>query len=325
MIRRREFIEKQLKFGLGFALLAIPKKDLGFDLSNETNSNLFFKLSLAQWSLHKGIDSGKFDPYDFAKTAKELGFNGLEYVNQLYDDVMDSKNKQQAIKSFIKKNNDEAERNSVKNLLIMIDAEGDLAASNVRKRNAAIENHKKWIEAASQMGCHSVRVNLYGVEEKKKWMEYSHNSLTRLSEFSKDFNINVIVENHGSLSSNAELLMQVINNVNLKNCGTLPDFGNFCIKRVEGDLYESDCVKEYDRYKGIKEMMPKAFAVSAKSNSFNNKGDERYTDYLKMLKIVKESGYNGYIGVEYEGTGLSEIDGILATKNLLIKKGKLIS
>ena len=119
--------------------------------------------------------------------------------------------------------------------------------------------------------------------------------------------------------------MQVINNVNLKNCGTLPDFGNFCIKRVEGDLYESDCVKEYDRYKGIKEMMPKAFAVSAKSNSFNNKGDEVYTDYLKMLKIVKESGYDGYIGVEYEGTGLSEIEGILATKNLLINKGKLVT
>ena len=121
MIKRREFIEKQLKLGLGFALLTISKEGFGFDLRNEMNNTLFFKLSLAQWSLHKGIDSGKFDPYDFAKTAKELGFNGLEYVNQLYDDVMDSKNKQQAIKSFIKKNNDEAERNSVKNLLIMID------------------------------------------------------------------------------------------------------------------------------------------------------------------------------------------------------------
>ena len=325
MIKRREFIETQLKLGLGFALLAIPKKGFGFDSTNETNNNLFFKLSLAQWSLNKGIYSGKFDPYDFAKTAKELGFSGLEYVNALYSDVMDSRNKHQAIKNFIKKSNDAAKQNNIENLLIMIDGEGDLATSSVRKRNTAIENHKKWIDAASQMGCHSVRVNLYGVEQKKKWMEYSSDSLTKLSEFSKDFNINVIVENHGSLSSNAELLMQVINNVNLKNCGTLPDFGNFCIKRVEGDLYESSCVKEYDRYKGIKEMMPKAFAVSAKSNSFNNKGDEVYTDYLKMLKIVKESGYNGYIGVEYEGTGLSEIDGILATKNLLINKGKLIS
>ena len=215
MIKRREFIERQLKLGLGFALLAIPKKGLGFDLSNETNNNLFFKLSLAQWSLNKGIYSGKFDPYNFAKTAKELGFSGLEYVNQLYSDVMDSRNKHQAIKKFIK-NNDQAERNSIENLLIMIDGEGDLATSNVRKRNAAIENHKKWIDAASQMGCHSVRVNLYGVEQKKKWMEYSSSSLTSLSEFSKDYNINVIVENHGSLSSNAELLMQVINNVNLK-------------------------------------------------------------------------------------------------------------
>jgi len=325
MIKRREFIETQLKLGLGFALLAIPKKGFGFDSTNETNNNLFFKLSLAQWSLNKGIYSGKFDPYDFAKTAKELGFSGLEYVNALYSDVMDSRNKHQAIKNFVKKSNSEAAQHSVENLLIMIDEEGNLAAASASRRKNAIENHKKWIDAASQMGCHSVRVNLYGVEQKKKWMEYSSDSLTKLSEFSKDFNINVIVENHGSLSSNAELLMQVINNVNLKNCGTLPDFGNFCIKRVEGDLYESSCVKEYDRYKGIKEMMPKAFAVSAKSNSFNNKGDEVYTDYLKMLKIVKDSGYNGYIGVEYEGTGLSEIDGILATKNLLINKGKLIS
>ena len=325
MIKRREFIETQLKLGLGFALLAIPKKGFGFDSTNETNNNLFFKLSLAQWSLNKGIYSGKFDPYDFAKTAKELGFSGLEYVNQLYSDVMDSRNKHQAIKNFVKKSNSEAVQHSVENLLIMIDEEGNLAAASASRRKNAIENHKKWIDAASQMGCHSVRVNLYGVEQKKKWMEYSSDSLTKLSEFSKDFNINVIVENHGSLSSNAELLMQVINNVNLKNCGTLPDFGNFCIQRIEGDLYESTCVKEYDRYKGVKEMMPKAFAVSAKSNSFNNKGDEVYTDYLKMLKIVKESGYNGYIGVEYEGTGLSEIDGILATKNLLINKGKLIS
>ena len=327
MIKRREFIEKQLRLGLGFALLAIPKKGFGFNLNNETNNTLFFKLSLAQWSLNGSITSGKFNPYNFARKAKELGFSGLEYVNGLYSDVINSRNKYQAIKRFIKKSNDEAKRNDIENLLIMIDGEGDLATSNVRKRNAAIENHKKWIDAASQMGCHSVRVNLYGVEQKKKWMEYSSSSLTSLSEFSKDYNINVIVENHGSLSSNAELLMQVINNVNLKNCGTLPDFGNFCIKRLDGDLYDSECIKEYDRYKGLKEMMPKAFAVSAKSNLFNKNGEEVNIDYLRMLRIVKNSGYNGYIGVEYEGHDLSvsEVDGILATKNLLINKGKLIT
>ncbi len=330
MIKRRRFIETQLKLGLGFALLAIPKKGFGFDLTDETNNNLFFKLSLAQWSLQPSISSGKVSPYNFARIASSLGFSGLEYVNVLYRDVIDSRNKQQGIKNFVKKSNSEAAQNSVENLLIMIDEEGNLAAASASRRKNAIENHKKWIDAASQMGCHSVRVNLYGVEQKKKWMEYSSDSLTKLSEFSKDFNINVIVENHGSLSSNAELLMQVINNVNLKNCGTLPDFGNFCIKRIEGDLYESTCVKEYDRYKGVKEMMPKAFAVSAKSNSFNNKGDEIYTDYLKMLKIVKDSGYNGYIGVEYEGIEykgkkMNEVDGITATKNLLINKGKLIS
>jgi sugar phosphate isomerase/epimerase len=176
------------------------------------------------------------------------------------------------------------------------------------------------------MGCHSVRVNLYGEDKMEKWMEYSYNSLRKLAEFSRDYNINVIVENHGSLSSNAKLLMRVISDVNVENCGTLPDFGNFCIERLDGDLYDSECIKEYDRYKGVKEMMPKAFAVSAKSNLFNKNGEEVNIDYLRMLRIVKNSGYNGYIGVEYEGHDLSvsEVDGILATKNLLINKGKLI-
>ena len=319
MIKRREFIEKQLKIGLGFALLAIPKKGFGFNLNNENNSNLFFKLSLAQWSLHKGIDSGEFDPYDFAKTSKELGFSGLEYVNALYSDVMDSRNKSQAIKNFIKKCNDEAKQNNIENLLIMIDGEGDLATSNVRKRNAAIENHKKWIDAASQMRCHSVRVNLYGVEEKKKWMEYSSNSLTRLSEFSKDYNINVIVENHGSLSSNAELLMQVINNVNLKNCGTLPDFGNFCINGKPNPTGLEPCFEWYDRYEGINDLMPFAKALSAKSYDFLDNGDEKYIDYYKMMRIVNNHPYEGYIGIEYEGNRLSEDEGILATKKLLEK------
>ena len=167
MIKRREFIETQLKLGLGFALSAIPKKGFGFDLNNETNNNLFFKLSLAQWSLQPSISSGKVSPYEFAKTAKELGFSGLEYVNALYNDVMDSRNKQLAIKNFIKKSNDAAKQNNIENLLIMIDGEGDLARSSIRKRNAAIENHKKWIDAASQMGCHSVRVKCYGVEQKE--------------------------------------------------------------------------------------------------------------------------------------------------------------
>jgi sugar phosphate isomerase/epimerase len=312
---------------LGFTLLGIPTTSYSYDSDIETTNNLFFKLSLAQWSLNGSITSGKFNPYNFARKAKELGFSGLEYVNGLYSDVINSRNKYQAIKRFIKKSNDEAKRNNIENLLIMIDGEGDLATSNVRKRNDAVENHKKWIDAASQMGCHSVRVNLYGEDKMEKWMEYSYNSLRKLAEFSRDYNINVIVENHGSLSSNAKLLMRVISDVNVENCGTLPDFGNFCIERLDGDLYDSECIKEYDRYKGVKEMMPKAFAVSAKSNLFNKNGEEVNIDYLRMLRIVKNSGYNGYIGVEYEGHDLSvsEVDGILATKNLLINKGKLIT
>ena len=278
----------------------------------------FFKLSLAQWSLHNSIQKGKMSPYDFGNFAKKHDFEGLEYVNQLYKDVVESKDKSKAIKSFIMKNNQISNDLGLRNVLIMIDDEGDLSTLNKKNRLQAVENHKIWIEAASEMGCHSIRVNLHGTSDAEKWKVTSSESLSKLSDYASDYNINIIVENHGGLSSDADLLMEVMGDVNKDNCGTLPDFGNFCISRKWG--YGSDvCDNEYDKYLGVKKLMPKAFAVSAKSHAFDEYGNETDIDYKKMLSIVKEAGYKGYIGVEYEKISLSEEDGIIATKNLLLK------
>ena len=90
-------------------------------------------------------------------------------------------------------------------------------------------------------------------------------------------------------------------------CGTLPDFGNFRITREE----------EYDRYQGVKELMTYAKGVSAKSHDFDEQGNETRTDYARMMKIVLDAGYRGYVGIEYEGNRLSEPEGIKATKVLL--------
>ena len=280
---------------------------------------LFFDLSLAQWSLHKTIRSGTMSPYDFAKVASEFGFKGLEYVNGLYPDVMNSENKTTALQAFVEKNKALAKQYNVKNVLIMIDDEGDLSSSEEQERMSAIENHKLWIDAAHKMGCTAVRLNLHGEKEEAKWIKNSIESLTALSEYAAPFNINVIVENHGGKSSNANLLMQVINQVSFSNCGTLPDFGNFCMSENWGSLKDNKCNDLYDPYLGVSEMLPKAFGVSAKSYEFDANGDETILDYYKLLSIVKKGGYDGFIGVEYEGEELSEKEGILATKRLLEK------
>lgn len=285
----------------------------------EPTQELFFDLSLAQWSLHKTIRSGTMSPYDFAKVASEFGFKGLEYVNGLYPDVMNSEDKTTAIQAFVEKNNALAKQYNVKNVLIMIDGEGDLSSSEEQERMTAIENHKLWIDAAHQMGCTAVRLNLHGEKEEAKWIKNSIESLSALSEYAAPFNINVIVENHGGKSSNANLLMQVINQVNFSNCGTLPDFGNFCMSENWGSLKDNKCDDPYDPYLGVSEMLPKAFGMSAKSYEFNANGDETILDYYKLLSIVKKGGYDGFIGVEYEGEVLSEKEGILATKRLLEK------
>ena len=289
-----------------------------------TNKDSFFKTSLAQWSIHNSIREDGLSPYEFAKIAHELGFEGLEYVNALYSDITNSEDKASAMEEFITRNNDLAAKYNLKNVLIMIDGEGDLASSNPEERMIAVENHKLWIDAASKMNCSAIRINLKGEKEIENWIKYSVESFGALGEYAKPLNINVIVENHGGLSSNASLLMKVINQVNLENCGTLPDFGNFCMSEGYGSLKENNCNDLYDPYLGISEMLPKAFGLSAKSYAFDSNGDETSLDYYRLLSIAKDAGYNGFIGVEYEGNILSEKDGIIATKKLLEKAAKML-
>jgi len=282
------------------------------------NKTPFFKLSLAQWSFHRAFRSGDTSPYEFAKMAHELGFEGLEYVSALYPDVMNSEDKPAAIQNFVSRNNALVAEYKMQNVLIMVDSEGDLSSSNEEARMTAIENHKLWIKAAHDMKCTSVRLNLYGEKDPDKWIENSIKSLAVLSDYAAPLNINVIVENHGRITSNVPLLMQVINGSQKSNCGTLPDFGNFCIaEEGYGSVFDGSCKEIYDFYKGVTEMMPRAFGVSAKSNDFDAEGNETTLDFMKLMTIVKEAGYTGFVGVEYEGFRLSEKEGIIATKKLL--------
>ncbi len=295
---------------LGFANKSMKSKHPLIKSKNKKT----IQLSLAQWSLNKSIRGGTLDPYDFAKIASDFGFSGLEYVTHLYKDIYNAKDKTKAIENFVSKSLTESQKYDLDNVLIMIDGEGHLSNKNQTKRQLAVENHNVWVDAAAKLGCKAIRVNLYGTTNQQLWKELSVKSLMSLSEHASKSNINIVVENHGGLSSNAGLLMEVINAVNLPNCGTLPDFGNFCIAKEEGI-----CVNEYDKYKGVQEMMPKALAVSAKSYDFDPQGNETKIDYERMLNIVLEAGYAGYIGVEYEGNRMPAEDGILHTKRLIEK------
>ncbi len=260
-----------------------------------------FKISLAQWSLHRrlfGRAEPKLDNLDFAKEAKGFGFDAVEYVNQFFmDKAKDS--------DYLAQMKKRAADNGVKSLLIMCDGEGNLGDPDSNKRTQAVENHYKWVEAAKYLGCHSIRVNAASAGTYQEQKKLAAEGLRRLCEFAAGHVLNVIVENHGDLSSNPRWLAAVIEAVELPNCGTLPDFGNF--------------PPEIDLYEAVEILMPYAKSVSAKSFDFDENGDETKIDYYRMMKIVLDAGYRGYVNVEYEGNRLSESDGIIATKKLLEK------
>jgi sugar phosphate isomerase/epimerase len=279
----------------------------------------FFKLSLAQWSLHKYVIEEKKSPFDFAAQANEMGFEGLEYVSQLYKEEIEKLGFDTVIDSLLII----SKKEKMQNILIMVDNEGDLADPDVTVRNAAVENHKKWIDAAAKLGAHSIRVNTFGTNDPKIWKTAVVDGLQKLATYAATKNINVLCENHGWLSSDAERLMQAIEDVNMANCGTLPDFGNWCTKRKDATAKWGECTEVYpDKYKGTALMMTAAKAVSAKSYDFDENGNETTINYTKMLQIVKDAGYTGFVGVEYEGNSLDEAAGIKATRNLLLKAAK---
>jgi sugar phosphate isomerase/epimerase len=284
-----------------------------------TSTAPFFKLSLAQWSLHKYVIEEKKSPFHFAGQAKEMGFEGLEYVSQLYNAEIEKLGFDVVIDSL----KTLSEKNGMQNVLIMVDHEGDLADPNEAIRNAAVENHKKWIDAAATLGAHSIRVNTFGTNDPEIWKTTVVDGLKKLATYAATKNINVLCENHGWLSSDAEKLMQAIAAVNMTNCGTLPDFGNWCTKRKDTTAKWGECEEVYpDKYKGTALMMAAAKAVSAKSYDFDENGNETTIDYTKMLQIVKDAGYTGFVGVEYEGSRLDETAGTKATKDLLLKAVK---
>ena len=255
-----------------------------------------FQISLAQWSLHRALFDGTIDNLDFPREAKRTyGIDAVEYVNQFFKDKAKDLD---YLGELSQRANDEG----VTNLLIMCDGLGKLGDPDNTARTAAIENHFPWVEAAKRLGCHSIRVNAASTGSFEEQQKLAADGLSRLGEYAGQLELNVIVENHGGLSSNGEWLAGVMKMVGRTNVGTLPDFGNF---------------HDYDRYKGVEELLPFAKGMSAKSHAFDADGNETKTDYRRMLKLIIAAGYHGFIGIEYEGKELPEPEGIKATKRLL--------
>ena len=270
----------------------------GLSVCNSFGQGPRFKISLAEWSFHRALGKGEMTNLDFPKIAKtKYNLDAVEYVSSFFKGKSEDT-------IYLAKLKDECNTYGVKSLIIMVDGEGNLADTSLAVRQKAVENHYKWVKAAKFLGCHSIRVNAAGRGTMGQVQLAAIDGLTKLSDYAAKYNINVIVENHGGNSSIGKWLSEIIKAVNRPNCGTLPDLGNFY---------------EYDRYQGVTDMMPFAKGVSGKTHDFDQDGNETVIDYVKMMKIISDSGFKGYIDVEYEGNKLSEDEGVKASIALVQK------
>lgn len=331
MNSRRDFIKK---FGMGAAGIGISSAIPGWIYGETEKKELFFKLAISQFSLASDFWTKKLDPLDFpAKVKNDFDITGLDYCSMFFAD----KAKNPAFLSDLKKRSADA---GTYNLRIMIDGEGVLGDLTEATRLKAVENHYKWIDAAAALGCPMIRVNVEGEGNPGDVAKAAVDSLGRLIEYGRKENIDVIVENHVGISCNAAWLAGVMKQVNSTHCGTLADFGNFCINRTKPEAQtieaymKTKCLEEYDRYKGIEELMPYAKGIHAKTHLFDAKGNDTETDFNKMFSVIKKSGFTGWASIEYEGglfkmyqpdsAYLTNDEGIKATKALVIKAASTV-
>ena len=300
-MKRRTFIRNSV---LGATALAMKP------LSAHSIQEKALHISLAQWSLHRSFENGTLDPVDFAAIAAETyQLNAVEFVNGFY-------RKQAGDEKFWISMKERSANAEVRNLILMVDDEGDLGDAREKTRLKSVENHYKWIHAAKLLGCPTMRVNAFGDPDREIYRQAIIDGMSRLATYAAKEDINIVIENHGLFSSDAALLAGIIREINLPNFGSFPDFGNWCLSAKWGST-QGPCDRVYDRYQGVSELLPYARAVSAKSYNFNEKGEDTVIDYYRMMKIVKESDYSGYIGIEYEGTEKDEHEGILITRKLM--------
>jgi L-ribulose-5-phosphate 3-epimerase len=298
--RRRFLRGASLALGAagGFTFLPQALATVGpVDVPREGRS---FKIALGQWSLHKELQAKRLDPLDFARAANGFGLDAIEYSSQFYPGKA-------ADRAYLAELKRRAAGEGVWSAVFRLDAEVALGAKESKVRRRAVESHEKWLEAAAFLGCHAIVVKAASQGSEDDQANFVADGLRRLCELSDPYGISILVDNHGGLSSKASWLAEVLTAVGHPRAGSLPDFGNF-------DLGGG---QEYDRYTGVRELMPFARGVSARSYDFDGRGDETRINYPLMLKIIADAGYHGYVSITYDGQRLSERAGIERTKSLL--------
>lgn len=304
-LSRREALQYSMLWGVAAAAwggCASPKNSAD---ENGVVSPWSARISLAQWTFHRAIKSGALDAMDFAPYANEqVGVRGVEYVNTFYRSLPSDG-------AWARTLRQRAQGAGVESLLIMVDGEGMLGAQTATARREAVDAHRRWLDVASVLGCHSIRVNALGEGDAAAQVALCADGMSMLCELAAKQGLWVLIENHGGFSCDGAWVADIVRKCQAKNLGTLPDFGNF--RCADGS--------EYDRYKGVEAMLPFARALSAKSQDFTADCAEMHTDYSRMLRLVQSAHYSGWIGIEYEGKVLGEVDGARRTRDLLLRLG----
>ncbi|MDP9380017.1 MAG: sugar phosphate isomerase/epimerase [Chloroflexota bacterium] len=255
------------------------------------------QLAVSSWSLRSHINNepswtGRpvgardFPVYEFPRYVKEtFGVDAVE-VCEIHIPRPDAARLDQLKESL--------QSSDVRVVNVPIDV-GDISQPDATKREHDLKLIEFWLDVAAYLGSPAARVNSGSGN-----LESAIESYQRLARYGEQVGVRLVLENHGGLSADLGNIQRMLESVP-SNFGTSPDFGNF---------------PEEKRYDGLALMVPRAAVVHAKTYDFNAAGEFHNFDFARCLSIVRDSGFDGYLSVEFEGKG-DQPQGVRQTIDLI--------
>ena len=243
------------------------------------------KLSLNTYSFNSMLREGKIDLFDLVQYCAEKGFSAVDPTGYYFPGYPETPtdNYINKFKREVFLNGLEVSGTGVRN---------DFTQPDQQNRQADLQHIKDWILVASKMGAPLLRVFARRElepgrdrEEAKKWVI---EGLRKSAEFGEQHGVMIALQNHNEFLKTAEEVESVLKAVGHPWLGLHLDIGS---------LQSTD-----DPYQEIKKLVPYAITWQIKEIVYRN-GAAEETDYEKVIKIAKESGYRGYFPLETLGAG----------------------
>jgi sugar phosphate isomerase/epimerase len=243
------------------------------------------RLSLAAYSMRKYLADSKqgkksMDLFDFVDYCFKLGLPGAELTSYYFPDNVDD-DYILKLKRHCHLRGVTVSGGAIRN---------DFCQSDMAKIEQDIQHTNLWTDRYALLGAPAIRIFAGTQPKDQSWeatIDRCVSACQRVCQHAEKRGVWMALENHGGVTAKAEGLLEIVRKVNSPMFGVNFDCGNF---RATSDPYAE-----------LEAIAPYAVNAQLKVDIAPN-GKREDTDLERVLKILRDAGYSGWVALEYEAS-----------------------